>query len=50
MHNFDEDFYGQEIRAIALGYIRPEADFKSLGIFIMTFSTNTQQRRTDKGY
>ena len=35
MHKFNEDFYGQELRAIALGYIRPEADFKSLGISSM---------------
>ena len=27
---FDKDFYGDEIRSVALGYIRPEANFKGL--------------------
>ena len=31
MNEFDEDFYGHRLRAIALGYVRPESgDFKSL--------------------
>ncbi len=25
-----DDFYGQQIRAVALGYVRPEADFAGL--------------------
>ncbi|CAN6577122.1 unnamed protein product [Malus baccata var. baccata] len=29
-HDFDEDFYGQELRLIIVGYIRPEANFSSL--------------------
>lgn len=33
MHKFEKDFYGQYLKALALGYIRPELDFKSLGIF-----------------
>lgn len=31
VRKFDEDFYGKELRAIALEYIRPELNFKSLG-------------------
>ncbi|ONI01411.1 hypothetical protein PRUPE_6G138200 [Prunus persica] len=30
LHNFDEDFYGEELRLIIVGYIRPEANFSSL--------------------
>lgn len=30
LHEFGEDFYGHEIRAIAMGYIRPEANFNGL--------------------
>jgi riboflavin kinase len=30
MHKFDTDFYGEELSAIAVGYIRGELDFKSL--------------------
>lgn len=31
MHEFDKDFYGYEMRAIVLGYIRPELDYTSRG-------------------
>ncbi|KAK7060329.1 riboflavin kinase [Paramarasmius palmivorus] len=31
MHEFKQDFYGNEVRAIVLGYIRPELDYTSLG-------------------
>lgn len=30
LKTFEGDFYGQNIKALALGYIRPEADFKSV--------------------
>ncbi|XP_050368482.1 bifunctional riboflavin kinase/FMN phosphatase isoform X2 [Argentina anserina] len=30
LHNFDEDFYGEELHLIIVGYIRPEANFPSL--------------------
>ncbi|KAM1002285.1 hypothetical protein ACFX15_002662 [Malus domestica] len=30
LHDFDEDFYGEELRLIIVGYIRPEANFSSL--------------------
>eukprot|EP01132_Coremiostelium_polycephalum_P003691 gene3691-4600_t len=30
MNKFDDDFYGSEIKAVALGFIRPMCDFKSL--------------------
>jgi len=30
MHQFKDDFYEEEIKVIALGYERPELDFKSL--------------------
>ncbi|KAG5654482.1 hypothetical protein H0H81_001981 [Sphagnurus paluster] len=31
MHEFESDFYGLEIRAVVLGYIRPELDYVSRG-------------------
>ena len=31
MHEFDKDFYGFEMRAVVLGYIRPELDYTSRG-------------------
>jgi len=29
MHDFKSDFYGYELRALVLGYIRPELDYTS---------------------
>ncbi|CAK0786998.1 hypothetical protein CVIRNUC_010214 [Coccomyxa viridis] len=34
LHKFDEDFYGQELRVLVVGYIRPEANFVSLDALI----------------
>lgn len=33
MHDFRRDFYGHELKAIVLGYIRPELDYVSRGAF-----------------
>ncbi|WVZ23338.1 hypothetical protein V8G54_001882 [Vigna mungo] len=30
LHDFNEDFYGEELRLVVVGYIRPEANFPSL--------------------
>ncbi|KAF9180620.1 riboflavin kinase [Haplosporangium sp. Z 767] len=30
MHNFHRDFYGDELRVVVLGYIRPEFDYTTL--------------------
>ncbi|PSS10292.1 Riboflavin kinase [Actinidia chinensis var. chinensis] len=30
LHDFEEDFYGEELRLAIVGYIRPEANFSSL--------------------
>ncbi|KAJ0921201.1 putative riboflavin kinase [Helianthus annuus] len=30
LHKFDEDFYGEELHLVIVGYIRPEANFPSL--------------------
>ncbi|KAL5996769.1 hypothetical protein ACLOJK_007689 [Asimina triloba] len=34
LHDFDEDFYGEELRLAIVGYIRPEANFPSLEALI----------------
>jgi len=31
MHSFNKDFYGYEMRATVLGYIRPELNYTSRG-------------------
>lgn len=31
LHKFDEDFYGSQIRIVIHGYLRPEANFDSVG-------------------
>jgi len=33
MKDYDHDFYGEEMRAIVLGYIRPEYNYVSKGNF-----------------
>ena len=35
LHHFEGDFYGQELKLIVLGYIRPEENFNSLGMFYL---------------
>ncbi|KAF9404845.1 riboflavin kinase, partial [Podila epigama] len=30
MHNFHKDFYGDDLRVVVLGYIRPELDYTTL--------------------
>jgi riboflavin kinase len=32
MRQYENDFYGQEMRVIVLGYIRPEYNYVSKGI------------------
>lgn len=34
LHEFDEDFYGEELHLVVVGYIRPEANFPSLETLI----------------
>jgi len=31
MHEFNADFYGRDMQAVVLGYIRPELDYTSRG-------------------
>ncbi len=38
MHDFSSDFYGHEMKAIVLGYIRPELDYVSRGWSFVTSS------------
>lgn len=33
MYPFNADFYGHEMNAIVLGYIRPELDYTSMGTY-----------------
>ena len=34
MHDFKSDFYGHDMQAVVLGYIRPELDYTSKGSWI----------------
>lgn len=36
MHDFPRDFYGFELRALVLGYIRPQFDYDSQGDTCLT--------------
>ncbi|XP_011882808.1 PREDICTED: riboflavin kinase [Vollenhovia emeryi] len=35
LHEFEDDFYGEELKVIISGYIRPEKDFSSLDELIV---------------
>lgn len=41
IHKFKEDFYGEVLSVVLVGYIRPERSFNSLG---MPFSYSSQHR------
>lgn len=32
MHEFDSDFYGHDMQAVVLGYIRPELNYTTQGV------------------
>jgi riboflavin kinase len=34
IHKYKEDFYGHAMSVLVLGYIRPELDYTSRGIFL----------------
>jgi len=40
MHNFNSDFYGQDMQAVVLGYIRPELDYTSRDALIEDINTD----------
>jgi len=42
IHEFAQDFYGEELRAIALGFERTELDFKSLDDLIHAIKDDVQ--------
>ncbi|TRM68321.1 hypothetical protein BD626DRAFT_534414 [Schizophyllum amplum] len=42
MHDFPTDFYGFEMRAVVLGYIRPELDYVSRELLIADIDTDKQ--------
>ena len=52
MHKFDTDFYGYELRAIVLGYIRPELDYTSRGrsCILRDEGADVYFRGTDRGH
>jgi FAD synthase len=38
IHKYKEDFYGHAMSVLVLGYIRPELDYTSRGIFSKIYS------------
>jgi riboflavin kinase len=45
MADFDEDFYGEELRVIVLGYIRPEQNYDGLDALISDIHTDIHVAR-----
>jgi hypothetical protein len=54
MHTFVSDFYGRDMKAVVLGYIRPELDYTSRGAPAACpdcgRSPNNSERGPDRGY
>ncbi|KAL7008925.1 riboflavin kinase [Cystobasidiomycetes sp. EMM_F5] len=40
VHNFQDDFYGKELRIVMLGFIRPEYNYTSLDALILDIETD----------
>lgn len=45
LHEFDEPFYGEEMRLAVLGYVRPEKDYPSLEALIADIRFDTEVAR-----
>lgn len=58
LHPYPHDFYGQEVRVVMLGYVRPEYNYPSFGTSTRPYrpterigaDERTVDRRTDKRY
>lgn len=46
LHKFDKDFYGEILKVIIVGYIRPEQDYKSLDALIEAINTDISTAET----
>ncbi|KAG0229566.1 riboflavin kinase [Actinomortierella wolfii] len=42
MHKFENDFYGDELRVVVLGYIRPELDYTTLDALIQDINIDIE--------
>ncbi|KAJ1978664.1 riboflavin kinase [Dimargaris verticillata] len=56
LHDYPHDFYGDELRVVVLGYIRPERDYSSLDALIydinvdITVAKNSMNRNSYKAF
>ena len=52
LHKFEETFYGEEMRLLVLGYVRPEKDYPSLDALIedITFDTEVARASLKREY
>ncbi len=47
LHSFPEDFYGQELRLVVSGYLRPELNFPSLDALIAAIHSDIETARAE---
>lgn len=47
LHEYENDFYGQELRVIILGYLRPEKNFTSLNELIAAIKNDILQAKNE---
>lgn len=49
IHQFDEDFYGLEMKACILGFMRPEKSFDSLDALILAIHNDIEEAKRKLG-
>lgn len=47
LHEYENDFYGQELRVVILGYLRPEKNFSSLNELIEAIKNDILQAKNE---
>eukprot|EP00052_Salpingoeca_macrocollata_P017970 m.147208 g.147208 ORF g.147208 m.147208 type:complete len:160 (+) comp20561_c4_seq4:554-1033(+) len=45
IHKFEQDFYGQELRVLVTGYLRPEANFDGLDALIQAINKDIEDAK-----
>lgn len=47
LHEYESDFYGQELKVAVLGYLRPEKNFSSLNDLIVAIKNDIMEAKTE---
>lgn len=47
LHEYESDFYGQELKVVILGYLRPEKNFNSRNELIVAIKNDIAEAKTE---